>query len=73
MKARLSRMTFDFELQPGERLSLPAAMIESIGEGRWTITIQPAEDANQNIRDHSAFLHSYSPEDEGLYADCQPG
>jgi hypothetical protein len=23
------------------------------------------------FRDHSAFLNSYTPEDEGLYADAQ--
>ncbi len=73
MKAQLSRMTFDIELQPGERLSLPAAMIESVGEGRWTITIQPADDFDEAVRDHSAFLNSYSPDDEGLYDDCQTG
>ncbi|SPE55382.1 hypothetical protein SBV1_2190003 [Verrucomicrobia bacterium] len=32
---------------------------------------QPATDQRQRpIRDHSAFLNSYSPQDEGLYDDA---
>ena len=71
MKARMARITYKVELQPGEKLSLPEALIESVGAGRWTITVQPADDTHEAIRDHSAFLSSYSPADEGLYDDCQ--
>ena len=70
MKAQLARMTFNIELQSGEKLTFPPEMIASVGEGRWTITVQPADDSEQLIRNHSAFLSSYSPEDEGLYEDC---
>lgn len=69
MKSELKQLIFNIELQPGERLSLPQAMIESVGEGRWTITVKPTVDEDQATRDHSAFLGSYAPEDEGLYDD----
>ncbi len=72
MKAQLARMTFNIELQSGEKLTLPAEMIASVGEGRWTITVQPADDSDQSIRNHNSFLGSYSPDDEGLYDDCHP-
>jgi hypothetical protein len=33
--------------------------------------IQPANDKRQaGVRDHSAFLNSYAPHDEGLYDDA---
>ena len=33
--------------------------------------IQPATDKRQAVvRDHSAFLNSYAPQDEGLYDDA---
>lgn len=73
MKAQMTRMTFNIELRPGERLTLPEELIAIVGAGSWTITVQPASEANQEIRDHSAFLSSYSPSDEGLYDDCHPG
>ena len=31
---------------------------------------QPAKAAPLALRDHSAFLNSYTPEDEGLYDDA---
>jgi hypothetical protein len=52
------------ELEPGEKLTLPASLIAQVGAGRWLITIQPLA---APIRSHSAFLGSYTPEDEGLY------
>ncbi len=71
MKAQLERLTYKVELRPSEKLSLPEAMIQSVGQGRWTITVQPTDDIDEPVRDHSAFLGSYSPDDEGLYDDCQ--
>lgn len=71
MKARMARIMCKVELQPGEKLSLPEALIESIGAGSWTIIVQSADDTDEAIRNHSAFLGSYSPADEGLYDDCQ--
>jgi hypothetical protein len=33
--------------------------------------MEPADDKNQAaVRDHSAFLNSYAPQDEGLYDDA---
>jgi hypothetical protein len=68
MKSSLLNLTYEIEIQPGEKLVLPESLVESVGEGRWVITIQPA-DSGASIRDHRAFLSSYAPEDEGLYDD----
>ena len=59
----------EVELQPGEKLTLPPALINSVGAGRWLITVQPAEDSGAAIRRHDAFLAGYAPKDEGLYDD----
>lgn len=69
MKEQVVHLAYEIELQPGERLTLPAALIESVGVGRWRITVQPA---GMSVRGHDAFLNSYAPEDEGLYDD-DPG
>ena len=66
----LLNLTYDIEINPGEKLTLPAALINAVDAGRWLITIQPyaAETVPaMPIRSHSAFLTSYIPEDEGLY------
>lgn len=73
MQSNLLNLTYEVALEPGEKLTLPQALLDSIGTGRWLITIQPfamataAPTINDSIRDHSAFLNSYAPEDEGLY------
>ncbi len=67
---RLLNLTYDVELQPGEKLTLPAALINAVDAGRWLITIRPYTSAilsAPSIRDHRAFLNGYAPEDEGLY------
>ena len=63
-------LIFELELQPGEKLTLPPAVVDRIGSGRWVVTIQPASTTQTPVRDHTAFLRSYAPEDEGLYDDC---
>lgn len=78
MKANLLNLTYEVELKPGEKLTLPDSLIVGIGEGRWLITIQPAADdspypVSDRFRDHSAFLNSYVAEDEGLYDDDPAG
>jgi len=73
MKENLLNLTYEVELKPGERLMLPERLIQSVKEGRWIITIQPANPAPIAIRDHSAFLMSYASEDEGLYDDYSSG
>jgi hypothetical protein len=62
VKDQSSPLTFEIELKEGEKLHLPDALVASVGPGRWLVSIQPYE-----IRNHQAFLNSYSPEDEGLY------
>ena len=70
MKSNLINLTYEVELQPGEKLALPKSLVESVSAGHWLITIQPLTPATPPpIRDHSAFLNSYAPEDEELYDD----
>jgi hypothetical protein len=71
MRVNLTEFTYEIELQPGEKLSLPQALVDSVGPGRWLITISPVQrtSTKEPIRSHSAFLNSYAPEDEGLYDD----
>ena len=49
-----------------------AAWVE---QRRWQLEHLPsATDRSQAVvRDHSAFLNSYSPQDEGLYDDAAAG
>jgi hypothetical protein len=69
MRSGLVNLTYEIELQPGEKLTLPESLVESIGAGRWIITVQPFTSVSSSppIRSHTAFLNSYAPEDEGLY------
>lgn len=77
MKSQPVTLTYEIELQPGELLILPPELTTMIGAGRWLVTIQPAPNAAspqpmlsaQPTRNHTAFLNSYVPEDEGLYDD----
>ncbi len=65
-------LTCEVEVGPGEKLTLPNSLVENVGPGRWIITVQslPSDFA---VRDHTAFLRTYGPEDEGLYDDCAAG
>ena len=69
MQDQSPQLTYEVELRPGEKLALPASLVESVGPGRWMVTIQPLPKRLPD-REHSAFLRSYAPEDEGLYDDC---
>ena len=71
MKDQLVEMTYEIELQPGEKLTLPRLLAESIGAGRWLLTVQPLGGPLPPVRDHTAFLNGYAPTDEGLYDDNQ--
>lgn len=66
------KVTFEIELQPGEKLELPSSLVENIGPGHWLISVERVpQRPPAPMRDHSAFLNSYAPEDEGLY-DAHP-
>jgi hypothetical protein len=71
MKDLLVKLSYEVELEPGEKLTLPQALADSVGAGRWLITIRPLRTpaSPSRTRAHSAFLSSYAPEDEGLYDD----
>ena len=73
MKEHLRHLAFEIELEPGEKLTLPPALIEGVGAGRWVITIQPVNAAARPPRGHEAFLNGYTAEDEGLYDDYPTG
>ncbi len=68
MKDNLKNLAFEIELQLGERLTLPPALLDCVGPGRWIITIEAVTGAAP-IRGHDAFLNGYCAEDEGLYDD----
>lgn len=62
------KVTYEIDLEPGERLELPASLVESVGPGRWLISVERVTQPPRfPLRDHSAFLNSYVSEDEGLY------
>ncbi len=69
MKSKLMNLTYEIEILPGEKLTLPDFLVNSISAGRWLITIQPSleEKKAATTRSHDAFLKGYEPEDEGLY------
>jgi hypothetical protein len=76
MNGKVLNLSYEVELQTGERLSferlsLPDSLLDSIGVGRWLVTIQPLAETSETqfIRNHQAFLNGYAPEDEGLYDD----
>lgn len=73
MSAELPELSFEVNLQPGEKLAVPSAIAESVGPGHWLVTIRPADQSGASIRGHGAFLASYAAEDEGLYDDCAAG
>lgn len=65
------KLTYEIKLEPGEKLELPSSVAESIGPGHWIITVERVDRQTPlaSLRDHSAFLNSYAPQDEGLYDD----
>jgi hypothetical protein len=67
MSDKLVRLTYEIELQQGQKLYLPEALIAHVGPGRWRVTVQPVR--QRPTRSHAAFLNGYAPEDEGLYDD----
>jgi hypothetical protein len=58
------------ELETGEKLALPPALVESVGPGRWLVTVRRLPDqVSPAVRRRDAFLNGYAAEDEGLYDD----
>jgi hypothetical protein len=72
MREQPLELSYEVEIGPGEHLTLPPSLVDTIGSGRWLITVQPLP-AKAVVRDHAAFLRSYGPEDEGLYDDRASG
>jgi hypothetical protein len=67
MKDSLKHLEYEIELQPGEKLTLPPRLVETVGAGCWVITVERAPATP--IRTHGAFLNGYDVGDEGLYDD----
>jgi hypothetical protein len=73
MKSDPINLTYEIELEPGEKLTLPESLVSSVGTGRWIVTVRPLPTAaSAPIRSHDAFHNSYASEDEGLYDDYPP-
>ena len=68
MTAAQNHFVCEVELQPGETLSLPPALLGQLSAGRWIITVEPADD-RETVRNHDAFLNGYDADDEGMYDD----
>lgn len=76
MHSKVTEIIYDIQLQPGEVLSLPKDAKPILGPGHWLVSIKPADTAESQsgfIRNHSAFMSSFAPEDEGLYDDYSAG
>lgn len=74
MESKINEIVYDVTLEPGEVLSIPPNVGKIIGPGHWLVCIKPAEESfSEHVRDHAAFLNSYSVEDEGLYDDYSAG
>jgi hypothetical protein len=71
MSASLKRLAYEIELQPGEKLTLPPPVVDTVGAGRWIATVESADESKVPIRNHGAFLNGYGAQDEGLYDDCR--
>ncbi|MFN6463396.1 MAG: hypothetical protein RMZ41_016500 [Nostoc sp. DedVER02] len=69
MQNKLTTLTYEIELKPGEKLNLPESILENITTGHWVITIQQKAEETKSTRSHDAFLNGYAPQDEGLYDD----
>ncbi|MBW4540830.1 MAG: hypothetical protein KME43_17015 [Myxacorys chilensis ATA2-1-KO14] len=71
MNPQSVNLSYEIELQNGEKLTLPDEILDNIGAGRWRVTIAPVETTppQTDIQNHSAFLSGYAAEDEGLYDD----
>ena len=64
------KLTWEIDIQPGGTLQLPQSLLESMEPGHWLLTLERVNlERATSMRDHSAFLNGYAPEDEGLYDD----
>ena len=71
MEDQMNQLAFTVDLGPGEKLALPQTIVESVGPGRWIVTVRPLTEDTRllGVRRHDAFLHGYAREDEGIYDD----
>lgn len=70
MNEQFGHLQVEVELLPGEKLSLPSSLVESVGVGLKLITVEPANGSSPAVRGHGAFLAGYAPSDESFYDDA---
>lgn len=64
-----SELTYEVDLKPIEKLSLPESLTNNLSPGHWVVSIRKQPQAPETVQIYNAFLNSYAPEDEGLYDD----
>ena len=71
MEKESLEMSCTVDVKAGEKLTLPASLVDGIGPGRWFVTVRPCNGPEEGwaVRRHDAFLNGYSPQDDGLYDD----
>ena len=71
MQGQLVSLTYEIDVRQGEKVEMPADLLERLGPGKWLITVRPANrvPSQSLLLGQSAFLNGYGPEDEGLYDD----
>ena len=70
MESRSIELICTVDVKPGEKLALPASLVDGVGPGRWVVSVRPCDTPpSREIRRHDAFLNGYTPQDEGLYDD----
>ena len=56
MHSSLVNLTFEIEVQPGEKLELPANLVNDLGPGRWLVTLRRVRKGyTQRIRAFDRF------------------
>jgi hypothetical protein len=58
MNSKLVNLTYEVQLQSGETLVLPDSITNSLNEGRWLATIQPAESSSQRAATSTPLARS---------------
>lgn len=55
-----SELTYEVDLEPGEKLSLPESLTNNLSPGHWIVSIRKLQ-APGIARINDAFLNSYAP------------
>jgi hypothetical protein len=58
MSNSTGELSCEIELRPGEKLCLPPALTDSVGAGRWLVSVKPVNEDVVPVRSHDAFLEA---------------